>query len=216
MGIYLPIISNVIIAALLFLGVFTGWKQGLQHQVPKFIGMAISLVASYFLTPLLFGLLANISFITTMIQSIAYGAAFIYTITFTLLFIILMVVCMLVFKLIYPRIHKKDEIARMKIKGIDRASTKALRREEKKVKKLNIRPLSLRSKIGGAIVGLVLALVNGFLIMVPIHYICEGVAHENADYAAVTTIYDSTIYGVIDNAIGASDFILTGYAVVNN
>ena len=211
MGIYLPIISNVIIAALLFLGVFTGWKQGLQHQVPKFIGMAISLVASYFLTPLLFGLLANISFITTMIQSIAYGAAFIYTITFTLLFIILMVVCMLVFKLIYPRIHKKDEIARMKIKGIDRASTKALRREEKKVKKLNIRP-----KIGGAIVGLVLALVNGFLIMVPIHYICEGVAHENADYAAVTTIYDSTIYGVIDNAIGASDFILTGYAVVNN
>lgn len=99
---------------------------------------------------------------------------------------------------------------RIKIKGIDRKTTRQLRREERAYRKLHkeIRELKKASKSLGGLFGFIIALIVGFIVMLPIKSVSNYIAETQPKLEQITKGYEYTIYGQLDKISNLSDIII--------
>lgn len=197
MNIYLPIISNIIIALILIAGIFVGRKNGWKLELIKLLVLVGSVVGLYFLNPIIASSLANIEFCKTIIslssevtfKSLCLSTEFI--IIYSIISIIILIIRKNCRKIKTAKIEKINSAKSIK-------SRKERRKEAKQFKKLHTKQISKKSKIIGSILGLVVSLVLGYVLITPIKYGTKDIIASNQDLKCVETAYEYTIYGQLD------------------
>ena len=102
-----------------------------------------------------------------------------------------------------------SNIAKVKrAKAIDKKEERALRREERKLARLNVTPRELRktSRVFGSIFGLFIAIIVGYALMLPCKYIFNDVT-KNTELP-INSGYEYTMYGQLDKITNLSEKLL--------
>ena len=139
MNIWLPIITNVIIALIVIAGIFVGKKNGFALEFGKLILLAGATIGCYFLLPVVTPLLLKIEFINELMV-LPYSKAILNSITLLILFILSYLLISIICKLIANHsLQERDSINMakpIKVRGLDRKQSRALRKEQKRLRKL--------------------------------------------------------------------------------
>lgn len=223
MNIYLPIITNLIILGILTLGFFIGKKNGFKVQLAKFILLLPFMVGCYFLQPVITEQLLKIEFLSN-ISTLAYGHELISSLVLFVLFIVSYALIVIAGALVKKATRKDLSVNRVKavkVKGVSRKETRQLRREQKKLERLNKPQLKTKSKVAGALLGIVISLFAGFMFMLPVKYVTYGTAElynseelpeeeRKPELEQLKTAYDYTLIGQLDKVTNEklSSFIL--------
>ena len=210
MSIALPIISNILIAALLVLGFFVGRNNGWKRQLIKLFLVAGAAVGMYFLAPVVARSLLQIEFIADMITSleVLYFTPIVYTLLTLLSYLLISAVLSIIFNCIKKSKNKvvtsktksaKVNIAKsIKLTKIEKQNNRRIAKENKKAAKLALRQqYTKKQKVGrifGGIIGIVIAFVIGFIVFLPINAL-QNVAPIDS---GLEKIYDTSLYGVVD------------------
>ena len=211
MSIALPIISNILIAALLVLGFFVGRNNGWKRQLIKLFLVAGAAVGMYFLAPIVARSLLQIEFIVGMITSLEVLYLFtpiVYTLLTLLSYLLISAVLSIIFNCIKKSKNKvvtsktksaKVNIAKsIKLTKIEKQNNRRIAKENKKAAKLALKQqYTKKQKVGrifGGIIGIVIAFVIGFIVFLPINAL-QNVAPIDS---GLEKIYDTSLYGVVD------------------
>lgn len=201
MNIYLPIISNIIIVLILIAGIFIGRKNGWRLELSKSLILIGSLVGIYFLNPLISTKLMEFDFcqkIISLSSEITFKSLCLFA-EFALIYVLVSIAFLIIRK-------NCRKIKALRVERINTAksikSRKERRKESKQFKKLHTKQISKSSKTVGAILGLVLAFIVGYIIMSPIKYFTKDLVSMKPELEYVETAYDYTIYDQIDKLIG--------------
>lgn len=211
MSIALPIISNILIAALLVLGFFVGRNNGWKRQLIKLFLVAGAAVGMYFLAPVVARSLLQIEFIAGMITSLEVLYLFtpiVYTLLTLLSYLLISAVLSIIFNCIKKSKNKvvtsktkstKVNIAKsIKLTKIEKQNNRRIAKENKKAAKIALKQqYTKKQKIGkifGGIIGIVIAFVIGFIVFLPINAL-QNVAPIDS---GLEKIYDTSLYGVVD------------------
>lgn len=200
MNIYLPIITNFIIALVLLTGVLVGKANGFKLQLIKFILVCVSLVGTYFLTPIVSNALLGIEAINNFISD---HGIFATTFNSFIFFAMSMVVYLIISAII---VAIRDASRRAPVaKKLNSAKSikprKELRRERKRFNRLHGRQISKCSKVFGAILGFILAVIIGYVIMIPTKCALNNMATNDEKLEQVTAGYEYTMYNVFDEKV---------------
>lgn len=204
MNIWLPIITNVVIALILLTGIFVGSKNGWKFELCKlFLIIGIG-VGCYFLQPVITNLF-KIDMPKEILGSSVYLALFIVSYA-----IVSIIVSAIRYVTKTKSLENINSAKRIKIKGIDRKTTRQLRREERAYRKLHkeIRELKKASKSLGGLFGFIIALIVGFIVMLPIKSVSNYIAETQPKLEQITKGYEYTIYGQLDKISNLSDIII--------
>ena len=211
MSIALPIISNILIAALLVLGFFVGRNNGWKRQLIKLFLVAGAAVGMYFLAPVVARSLLQIEFIAGMITSLEVLYLFtpiVYTLLTLLSYLLISAVLSIIFNCIKKSKNKvvtsktkstKVNIAKsIKLTKIEKQNNRRIAKENKKAAKIALKQqYTKKQKVGrifGGIIGIVIAFVIGFIVFLPINAL-QNVAPIDS---GLEKIYDTSLYGVVD------------------
>lgn len=213
MNIWLPIITNSVIAIILLIGLLTGIRRGFKLQLAKFLMLIPLLVGSYFLQPVLTALTSKIEFVYNIMQ-LEYGLQLVQSLILFALFLIsylLVIIFIALVRASYRKHKGLNPIKQAKIKGLDRKATRELRKEQRQLRKLNRPKLKFASKFFGAIFGIMIAFIGAFLFILPFKYVAYGYAELKPEQSEITTGYDYTIYGQLDKITNnkISEFVIT-------
>ena len=129
MNIWLPIITNIVIALILLTGIFVGSKTGWKLGLSKLILVICDGVGCYFLQPIVTDLI-KLEIEHSILGSVVYLA----------LFILIYAIISIIVAVVRNATHTKtidgiNSAKRTKIKGLDKKTTRELRREERKYRK---------------------------------------------------------------------------------
>ena len=219
MNIWLPIITNIIIAALLVCGVFVGKKNGWVSQLVKLVVSCGAGVGIYFLSPVLTNFLCRIPFMTKIVtDAIMYSA--LNSLIYVLLFVIVYALVSLVMRLIRKHKKREDKVKKVKVKKVKskrvrktkeerrlaRENRRLIRKQKREEAKQKEKQKSKVDKIVGAILGFVMALIIGFVVFMPIKY-CFKSLDKALQLDQITTGYEYTPYGQLDNLTDIVDQI---------
>lgn len=221
MNIWLPIITNVIIAALLICGIFVGKKNGWVSQLVKLVVSCGAGVGIYFLSPVLTTLLCRVPFILNLVGTVPFAIQALNSLVYLVLFMIVYALVSLVMRLIRNRQKKTNVVKTVKVKSPKQKHVRKtkeerrLARENRKLRRKQIREQrkqeekkkSKTNKIVGAILGFVMALVIGFVIFMPIKYCFTSLRSVTPALDQITTGYEYTPYGQLDKLTGLVDKI---------
>ena len=202
MGIYLPIITNIVIALVLLTGIFVGAKNGWKIELSKLILTIGGLVGCYFLQPTVTAWVSGFEFLAKVPTLILSSS--VYTILFILVYLIISLILSIIKKATSTKeIQGINGAKRVKVKGFDKKTTKKLRKEDKKFRKLNREVKQLRkvSRVFGAFLGFIIALFVGFALMLPTKAVFNRISETQPELEEVNNGYEYTIYGVLDNLI---------------
>lgn len=208
MSIALPIISNILIAALLVLGFFVGRNNGWKRQLIKLFLVAGAAIGMYFLAPIVARSLLQIEFIAGMITSLKVFTPIVYTLLTLLSYLLISAVLSIIFNCIKKSKNKvvtsktkstKVNIAKsIKLTKIEKQNNRRIAKENKKAAKIALKQqYTKKQKVGrifGGIIGIVIAFVIGFIIFLPINAL-QNVAPIDS---GLDKIYDTSLYGVVD------------------
>lgn len=211
MNIWLPIITNVIIAALLVCGVFVGKKNGWVSQLVKLVVSCGAGVGIYFLSPVLTKLLCKIPFILKLVGTVPFALQALNSLIYFLLFIIVYAIVSLVMRVIRKNKNNTTKVKVVKIKAPKQKHVRKtkeerrLARENRRLRrkqmiekaKQEAKQKSKVDKIVGAVLGFVMALVVGFVIFMPIKYCFVSLSTTPA-LEQIETGYEYTPYGQLD------------------
>lgn len=222
MNILSYIIPNVLIALILVCGVITGQKRGWKKSLIKLSYTLVLAVGSFFLSScVIVPALAKVADVG------AYIAAF-STICWMLVFAVLMGIAQLVFVLVCHRMDNKERANRKEMKAIKRADVTKKTKEARKEEKIEARRQRIarrqqrreemkawrkahkKSRIFGAIIGFVGALVLSVMVMVTVQHTATGlflVTGEEKVAETVDNFYNHSIIGLIDNGINKDEEI---------
>ena len=200
MNIYLPIITNFIIALVLLTGVLVGKANGFKLQLIKFILVCGSLVGTYFLTPIVSNALLGIEAINNFI---AYHGIFATTFNSFIFFAMSMIVYLIISAIIVAirDASRKAPVAKKLNSAKPIKPRKELRRERKRFNRLHGRQISKCSKVFGAILGFILAVIIGYVIMIPTKCALNNMATNDEKLEQVTAGYEYTMYNVFDEKV---------------
>ena len=200
MNIYLPIITNFIIALVLLTGVLVGKANGFKLQLIKFILVCGSLVGTYFLTPIVSNALLGIEAINNFI---AYHGIFATTFNSFIFFAMSMIVYLIISAIIVAirDASRKAPVAKKLNSAKSIKPRKELRRERKRFNRLHGRQISKCSKVFGAILGFILAVIIGYVIMIPTKCALNNMATNDEKLEQVTAGYEYTMYNVFDEKV---------------
>ena len=212
MKIWLPIIVNVIIASILFIGAIKGKKKGFVYEIVKLFTMCGLGVGIYFLSPVLVNLITGIDFIQTLITQNILTLPILNSLVILILFTTTYGIVSLIFKLIRNSGNKTfvtNNAKPVKVKGLNREETRRLRREQKEllrtqkkqIKQLRLSKISKKSKIFGVIFGFVNAVVIAFVITLPLKPIFTQIAINQPSIEEIVKGYEYTPYGQLDKVI---------------
>lgn len=208
MSIALPIISNILIAALLVLGFFVGRNNGWKRQLIKLFLVVGAAVGMYFLAPIVARSLLQIEFIAGMITSSEVFTPIVYTLLTLLSYLLISAVLSIIFNCIKKSKNKvvtsktkstKVNIAKsIKLTKIEKQNNRRIAKENKKAAKIALKQqYTKKQKVGrifGGIIGIVIAFVIGFIVFLPINAL-QNVAPKDS---GLDKIYDTSLYGVVD------------------
>ena len=221
MNIYLPIISNLIIASILLIGIITGIKNGFKKELVKLIFLAPLAIGCYFLQPVITAELikieaiSNIFMINATAELAAVGTSLLSSLVLLILFTLSYILSTILMHICTTT--KEDRLAnraaKASLKGLTRKETRLLKKEEKQAAKLMRPKKKPASIIFGLLIGLIIATIFGFVIFTPIKYATKGIsiiaeAVEKPELTQITTTFDGTMYGAFDKATNATDFII--------
>lgn len=204
MNIWLPIITNIVIALILLTGIFVGSKNGWKLGLSKLILVICDGVGCYFLQPIVTDLI-KLDIEHSILGSVVYLS----------LFILIYAIISIIVAVVRNATHTKtidgiNSAKRTKIKGLDKKTTRELRREERKYRKLHkeVRELKKASKSLGGFFGFITALIIGFIIMLPMKNVSKTIAETQPKLEEITKGYEYTIYGQLDKISNLSDIII--------
>lgn len=193
MNIVLPILSNLVIALILLTGAILGAKKGFLRTLLNVVYLAAGYVAGYFLAVPVASLVFSIPFIGELVKGVSLEAGIGIILSFMpIIAFIIFGILKLIEKIIIKIAHRND-VKPVKIRGIDRKTTRALRKEEKKLSRISRKKHSVASIIFGTITGLMAAIVVGFTIMVPVKHFTQE--------TSVESLYTKSVYGIIEEPI---------------
>lgn len=217
MNIWLPIITNLIIALIITAGVFVGKNNGWKIELGKLFFSCGAAVGAYFLAPVITNALISIDGIAQIANTVNLGIVALNSLMVTASFLIfygLISLTALIIKINVDRIkHKGMNIAKVKrARGIDRKTDRALRKQEKKLAKMQkeLKKQSKVSKAFGIIFGIILSIIVAFSIVLPTKYIFKGIANEQPNLQEIEKGYEYTPIGQLDKVTGLNDFISRG------
>ena len=211
MNIWLPIITNVIIALIVIAGIFVGKKNGFALEFGKLILLAGATVGCYFLLPVVTPLLLKIEFINELMV-LPYSKAILNSITLLILFILSYLLISIICKLIANHsLQERDSINMakpIKVRGLDRKQSRALRKEQKRLRKLRRKHLRKTSQAFGIIFGIIISLIISFMIMLPCKYLFKSISEIKPELNQINSGYEYTIYGQLDKVCDITDIIV--------
>ena len=202
MGVYLPIITNIVIALVLFTGLFVGAKNGWKIELSKLILTFGGLIGCHFLQPIVTAYVSGFEFLANVPTAILTSS--VYSILFILTYLIVSLILSIIKKAASTKqIQGINGAKKVKVKGFDKKTTKKLRKEEKRFNKQNREKKQLRktSRVFGAIFGLIVAIIVGFALILPARAIFNTISETQPELEEVNNGYDYTIYGVLDDII---------------
>lgn len=205
-NIMLPIITNLIIVMILLAGIFIGRKNGWKIELAKLVLVLGAGVASYFLTPIITDLVMQLTFVNDFMTQLNLIDFTLHSTCFALIFmtfyLFISIICLAIRGAV--RTVKGPKVAKQyKVKTHDRKADRRARKEQKKLKRLRKeqRDIRKRSKVIGAIIGLFVAILVGFVIMLPMKDALISISKSDTELTKITNAYDYTIYGVIDEHV---------------
>lgn len=215
MNIWLPIITNLIILGILSLGALVGRRNGWKVELTKLILTLGACVGIYFLSPIISSALLKIEFISTLCTQVIGLSSALNSIVFLLLYIVIYSLISIIVTFIARKcIDNKRSInvaKRIKVKGIDRKTSRQLKREDRKALRLQrkeeIKNRRKTSKIFGAIFGLLIAFISAFIVLIPFKYISKDISNTYPEVSEIQTGYEYTVYGQLDKLTNISDII---------
>ena len=213
-NIWLPIVVNLLILGIMVAGVLVGRKYGFKVEAIKTIILCGLGVGIYFLSPIIVGALLHIEFLAQAVISGVISIASIKLLVIYLLFMIVYGIVSLIIRLIVnKKLNKGLKVNRakeVKARGINRAETAKLRKEQRRFRKIAKKnnkkllkenrkhSISKRSKVFGAIVGFICAVIVGFVVTLPLKSIFIDIAHSDSAISDITYGYEYTPYGQLD------------------
>lgn len=213
MNIVLPIISNVIVALVLLLGVFTGLKQEWKLSLVKLLLICGIGVASYFLITPVTNLLVSIPALSNIgFSDITFRAC-----SFSAMFLIASLVVEVVMLLIARCRDKKrrkimsNGIIVKRAKALDKRAEKSLRKEDRRNKRLerkNFRKAHKKARLFGAVLSVLAYVLIAFALFIPVKYVAKDVATAHPNYAVVETAYTHTAFGQLDALTNVVEYIV--------
>lgn len=215
MEIVLPIIFNVVTALILIAGLFIGKNNGWRLTLSKLIMIAGAGLASYFWMPIVSDKLLELEVVNNILSRFGMTTMSLNSISFALVFFAFYLFTSLGFALLASSMNKQDigiNVAKRKrIKSFDRKADRLLRKEEKRLNKINreFKKRSRASRVFGSILGIIIAAIVAFVMLMPVETVLDHIATNNPDMDKVTSTYEYTVYGQLDNLIDISD-IITG------
>lgn len=215
MEIVLPIIFNVVTALVLIAGLFIGKNNGWRLTLSKLIMIAGAGLASYFWMPIVSNKLLEVEVVTNTLSRFGMATMSLHSISFALVFFAFYLFISLGFALLASSMNKQDigiNVAKRKrIKSFDRKADRLLRKEEKRLSKINreFKKRSKASKIFGSIFGIIIAAIIAFVMLMPIETTLDHIATNNPDMDKIASTYEYTVYGQLDNLVDISN-IITG------
>ena len=202
MGVYLPIITNIVIALVLLTGLFVGAKNGWKIELSKLILTVGGLIGCHFLQPIVTTWVSGFEFLANVPTAILTSS--VYSILFILTYLIVSLILSIIKKATSTKqIQGINGAKKVKVKGFDKKTTKKLRKEEKRFNKQNREKKQLRkvSRIFGAVLGFIIAIIVGFALMLPTKAVFNTISETQSELEEVNNGYDYTIYGVLDDII---------------
>lgn len=226
-NIWLPIVVNVLIAMIMVAGIFIGRKNGVKYELLKLLVVCALCVGTYFLSPILTNLVIKIKFIGDAIAAGVITAAIVKSLVILVSFLLVYLIATLIFKCVRKAIHKKEfagvkaagvkNSARpAKVKGLTKADTRKLKKQNKELKKAQRKhdkelrriKVSKASMVFGAIIGLICAIIVGFIVTLPLKPVFAKSAEAGSEISQIEKGYEYTPYGQLDKLTGVVDFIL--------
>lgn len=219
MKIWLPIIINLIIASILFIGAIKGKKKGFIYEIVKLFTVCGLGVGIYFLSPVLVNLIAKIGFIQTLITQDILTLPILKSLVILILFTTTYGIVSLIFSLIRKsgnKIFVTNNAKTVKVKGLNREETRRLRKEQRQVlkaqkkqtKQLRLSNMSKKNKIFGVVFGIINAVVIGFVVTLPLKPIFTQIANSQPTIEEVVKGYEYTPYGQLDKVTNIVDRII--------
>lgn len=197
MNFIIPIAINLLTLLILISGVILGSKNGWKIELSKLILILVLGVGCYFLSPIIENLIKLEIPATILKPSI-------FAILVLLCYLIISIILLIISKLTSTQeINGVNSAKRVKLKGLDRKTTKRLRKEEKRSRKLEREKkiLKTKSKIFGGIFGFIIALIIGFIILLPYKPITNHIIEQKPQLEYINKNYHYTIYGQVDKII---------------
>lgn len=215
MNIWLPIITNLIILGIITTSALIGKRCGWKVQFTKLFLLLGACVGIYFLSPIITSYLMNLEFINNLCNEVIGLSLAFNSIVFLILYIIVYSLISIIVTFIARKcIDNKRGIniaKRVKIKGIDRKTTKNLKREDKKALKLQRKEerknRSKVNKVFATVLGIILGFISAFIVLIPFKYISKSISNTYPEISDIQTGYEYTIYGQLDKIIDISDII---------
>lgn len=232
-SILLPILVNVLILGIMVAGAFIGRKNGFLYELLKLVTLCGCSIGVYFLNPIVAVKVAEIPFIYNLIDSGLVTVELLKLICFVLLFTFMYIITTIIFRLVKKSYNKKHKIEvkslngkkyintakPAKIHGLNRKETRKLNKEQKRLakerkkqgkalKKASKKPLTTKQKVFGALFGILVAFVLGFVITLPMKLILKEIVITQPELVEIEKGYEYTPYGQIEEFIGVIDFII--------
>ena len=221
MTIYLPIISNIVLAMILVAGLFIGKRNGFKTQLFKFLTLAVAGVGANFLAPITANLVYNIDIIATML-SIETVIATMFSVLTIFAYFIIETIFAIIKAIIRKRKNKQGVVIKaVKVKGVDKKSTAELRKHEKEEKRRIKREIKVQEKLArkqrrkavkvfGTIFGVLTAIIAAFIVFLPIKYAVKDVVKVEPELEEITAVYEYTPFGQLDRVIDLGQYIVKG------
>lgn len=217
MNIWLPIITNTLIALIIVAGIFVGKRNGWKLQLSKLIFVCAGAVGAYFLTPVISNLLLKIEVVSQITTNISCGLAALNSLTLAIMFLLIYSLISIIILIIRVNIEKAKQIginaAKVKrARGIDRKTDRALRKQEREIAKMQKKMCKQNkgSQAFGIIFGILIAIIVAFAVIMPTKYIFKAVKEVQPEIEQIEAGYEFTPIGQLDKATDIVDMLVKG------
>ena len=198
MNIWLPIVTNVILAVIALSGII-GRKQGWALNFTRLICFVGACIGMWYLTPTVANALMGLSFIAPVEDMLPFYDSIIFTSLCLICFALISLVCHLIYKDVI--VIKRINFAKVKrAKGIDKKADREIRKEERKARQIEkeLKQRSKCSKVFGAILNIISTIIISILIYCLMKY---GFTYFSQYNENLVSGYESTLYYQISKMI---------------
>ena len=206
MNIILPIVSNLVIVLLITLGIVIGAKQEWKISLFKLFLTIAFIVGSYLLLPITSNVLSSIELLKSLSLSTLSLNTCIFSTQFSLMFIVSELILLLIARSRDKKRRKlmTNGIIIKRAKAIDKVAERELKKEDRRLNKLNkvaYKKAHKKARVFGSLISMLIYIVVSFIVFIPFKYIAR-------DDTAIQVMYEYTIYRQIDSFTDNFDNLL--------
>lgn len=211
--IIVAIIVNLVAALVLVSGVMSAVRNGVKVTVVKLVMMLCGGVGAFFLTPVVNKAIYGVEGAPELLGKIGISSGSVNSSLFMLIFLafyaITLMVCNIVRHCLIKKLRDKklNSLKMKRARSINPSAEKAAKRAEwKALKARNKERRRWYHKLISGFVGAIIAVVVGYVVVMPYGYIAGDVVSKHEDKAYLANGYEYTINGLIGDKV--SDFLI--------